>query len=289
MTDLNWEKNAWRRMGFLAESSERRGMSVVTVVHRLCAPFWFIALPLGALAAVPIGRAVRRSHRRNLGLCPWCGYDIRTTPERCPECGSAVEPAPVISGWRMLGYGLLLSLCVAFMVVVVFAAPAGRRTLAATAPTTGPANPAPASAVHKGDVSDEYRAIAATIDPSKSYVFFYMTSRADMLRLNIASVQVFQRRDGRWRGDIFYLRPGQALGSSGPLASVRVQSIREQGGDLLLTLVRADGTTETRSAKADLNDPVRKLLGQMTLSGGKDLEKALLPDGEAREGRRANH
>jgi len=49
-----------------------------------------VALYGGSLfVAVSVMRAMRRWHRRRGGLCPECGYDLRASPERCPECGRA--------------------------------------------------------------------------------------------------------------------------------------------------------------------------------------------------------
>ena len=53
-------------------------------------PFWSLCL-LFALPAAPWA-AVRmwaRANRRNAeGRCRSCGYDLRATPNRCPECGT---------------------------------------------------------------------------------------------------------------------------------------------------------------------------------------------------------
>lgn len=59
--------------------------------------YWVLAVLAGLLpAAVALHRVWRRiaeRRRRNVGLCPACGYDLRATPDRCPECGASPTPA----------------------------------------------------------------------------------------------------------------------------------------------------------------------------------------------------
>ena len=54
--------------------------------------FWMIVLPMTGMSSLLFWRLVRRwsiFRRLRGGLCVKCGYDLRATPDRCPECGAA--------------------------------------------------------------------------------------------------------------------------------------------------------------------------------------------------------
>lgn len=60
--------------------------------YSITVPWWLVA---GILVSVPsfrLARWAKRWRRLRRGLCVTCGYDLRATPGRCPECGTPAEP-----------------------------------------------------------------------------------------------------------------------------------------------------------------------------------------------------
>ena len=87
-----WANYQWR--GF--EWNERRNRIQGVLHARVVAPMWSLA----SLAGLPpLGWGVARMRRRvrggwkarGPGFCRGCGYDLRATPQRCPECGLAAS------------------------------------------------------------------------------------------------------------------------------------------------------------------------------------------------------
>jgi hypothetical protein len=60
-------------------------------------PYWFL---LSLAAAMPGIRGVRFRRRRACapGVCTTCGYDLRATPGRCPECGTETKNPAASAG-----------------------------------------------------------------------------------------------------------------------------------------------------------------------------------------------
>jgi hypothetical protein len=53
-------------------------------------PLWFIETILILPPALWFSRQVRRRRRTRLGHCLRCGYDLRASVSRCPECGTPI-------------------------------------------------------------------------------------------------------------------------------------------------------------------------------------------------------
>jgi len=85
--------NVWSVAGFAYFKAESPALSskVFAIPHWALLSLWAIA-PLNWL----ITRWRRRS--RNTTACSTCGYDLRATPDRCPECGTAAALRVTASG-----------------------------------------------------------------------------------------------------------------------------------------------------------------------------------------------
>jgi len=73
-------------LGFVIER-DTRGQDLYRAV---AIPWWAVTALLAIAPSVTIWRWAGRRNQRMLGLCEVCGYDLRASHERCPECGTAI-------------------------------------------------------------------------------------------------------------------------------------------------------------------------------------------------------
>jgi hypothetical protein len=59
-----------------------------TYLTRVTTPYSLPAAIFGVPPAIWVYRRHRVGLRRRAGCCLACGYDLRATPDRCPECGT---------------------------------------------------------------------------------------------------------------------------------------------------------------------------------------------------------
>lgn len=75
---VTWQNEPWRREWYN---------------HGIAIHWGWLCLLSGSLVMIPL---FRRGRRVREGGCAVCGYDLRATPDRCPECGSVPASPPLV-------------------------------------------------------------------------------------------------------------------------------------------------------------------------------------------------
>jgi hypothetical protein len=86
----------------LIAGSEPPGASWYSVIYTppapanfpvIIVPYWPTVMLLAIAPGVWVWKRTKQRNRQRDGLCRVCGYDLRATPQRCPECGTLFRTA----------------------------------------------------------------------------------------------------------------------------------------------------------------------------------------------------
>jgi hypothetical protein len=89
---VGWEapdRTFWERRGFAQWDSGWFSSFADSHDRNWGAPIWPLVLLFALAPLLWTKRLIRRLRAHGQGLCAACGYDLRATPHRCPECGLA--------------------------------------------------------------------------------------------------------------------------------------------------------------------------------------------------------
>jgi len=81
----------WNRRGFSLHAWDGQDWLVGV-------PCWLVVISTGVLPAVRLWLCRQNRLARRRGLCPTCGYDLRASKDRCPECGTPIPAQTAGSG-----------------------------------------------------------------------------------------------------------------------------------------------------------------------------------------------
>jgi hypothetical protein len=81
----------WSLFGLRYASSRNYYPGGTFTAREVIVPCWMALLASALLPAASV--VTRKRRQRTVGVCYVCGYDLRATPERCPECGAVAERA----------------------------------------------------------------------------------------------------------------------------------------------------------------------------------------------------
>jgi hypothetical protein len=89
-----WDDGA--RLEVLSATGDAGGPCVRFALRHWEIPLWYVVLLTAIIPGVRLLTYLKREAFAR-GFCPQCGYDLRATPDRCPECGTIPPKREMIS------------------------------------------------------------------------------------------------------------------------------------------------------------------------------------------------